>query len=131
MVYNCARPNIVPGVNPNGHPSVPGTLFNTAAFTDSTVQPGTFGNAGRNIILGPGYKTWDTSLVKQFPVRDQMHVEFRAEFFNLLNHVNYLYQQFGAISVEPVALELGSPSFGQPQAARAPRQIQLALKFYF
>lgn len=131
MVYNCARPDIVPGVDPNGHPTTPGTLFNTAAFTDSTVQPGMFGNAGRNIILGPGYKTWDTSLVKQFPVRDQMHVEFRAEFFNVLNHVNYLYQQFGAISVEPVALELGSPSLGQPQAARAPRQIQLALKLYF
>jgi hypothetical protein len=60
-----------------------------------------------------------------------MHVEFRAEFFNVLNHVNYLFQQFGAISVEPIALELGSGSLGQAQAARAPRQIQFALKFYF
>jgi len=131
VVYNCARPNIVPGISPNSTPCTPGMLFNTCAFTDSTVQPGTYGNAGRNIVLGPGYTTWDTSLLKEFPVHEQMHLEFRAEFFNVLNHVNYLFQQFGAISVEPVALELGSPSFGQPQAARAPRQIQLALKFYF
>ena len=40
--------------------------------------------------MGPGYKTWDTSLVKQFPVSEQKHLEFRAEFFNVLNHVNYL-----------------------------------------
>ncbi len=131
VVYNCARPNVLPGMNPNGHPSVPGTLFNTAAFDDASVQPGSSGNAGRNIVLGPGYKTWDTSLIKQFPIHEQMHFEFRAEVFNLLNHVNYLFQQFGAISVEPTSLELGAGSFGLPQAARDPREIQLALKFYF
>jgi hypothetical protein len=131
VAYNCARPNVLPGMNPNGHPSVPGTLFNTAAFDDASVQPPSSGNAGRNIVLGPGYKTWDTSLMKQFPIREQMHVEFRAEFFNILNHVNYLFQQFGAISVEPTALELGQSAFGFPQAARNPRQIQFALKLYF
>ena len=69
-------------------------------------------------------------------------LEFRAEFFNLLNHVNYLFEQSGAISSEPTALELDpnnintpqnaalSP-FGYAQAARPPRQVQFALKFYF
>ena len=131
VAYNCARPNILPGMNPNGHPCVAGTLFNTCAFDDASVQPGSSGNAGRNIVLGPGYKTWDTSFIKQFPIREQMRVEFRAEFFNILNHVNYLFQQFGAISVEPTALELGQSPFGFPQAARNPRQVQFALKFYF
>ena len=136
VVWNCARPNLVPGQNPNGKPcptAGAGALFNTCAFSDlaPAVQPGTFGDAGRNIVLGPGYKTWDTSLVKQFPVHEQMHFEFRAEVFNILNHVNYLFQQFGAISVEPTSLELGSGSLGQPQAARNPREIQLALKLYF
>src|SRR6266852_4532108 len=137
--FNCARPNLVG--NPNASPCVPGTLFNTCAFADNNVQ-GTFGNAGRNIIQGPGYKTWDTSLVKQFPIREQMHLEFRGEFFNILNHTNFLFGQFGAISAEPTPLELdpnnintpASPqvsSFGYPLAARAPRQIQFALKFYF
>ena len=132
-------PNLVG--NPNAHPCVAGTLFNTCAFEHNLVA-GTFGNAGRNIIAGPGYKTWDMSLVKQLPLREQMHFEFRAEFFNLLNHVNYLFEQSGAISSEPTALELDpnnintsqSPTlspFGYAQAARPPRQIQLALKFYF
>jgi hypothetical protein len=137
--YNCTRPNLVG--NPNARPCIPGTLFNTCAFEHNTAQ-GTFGNAGRNIIQGPGYKTWDTALVKQFPIREQMHLEFRAEIFNVLNHVNYLFGSFGAISVEPTPLELDpnnintladprASSFGYPLASRAPRQIQFALKFYF
>jgi len=126
--YYCSRPNLVG--NPNSKPCMPGTLFNTCAFADNTVL-GTHGNAGRNIIEGPGYKTWDTSLVKQFPISEDKHLEFRAEFFNVLNHVNYLFGQFGAISAEPTPLELGQSGFGFPLAARAPRQIQFALKFYF
>ncbi|HWW15194.1 MAG TPA: TonB-dependent receptor [Candidatus Dormibacteraeota bacterium] len=145
VAFNCSRPALVG--NPNAKPCIPGTLFNTCAFSDNNITPGiipqgTFGDAGRNIIQGPGYKTWDTSLVKQFPVHDQMRFEFRAEFFNVLNHVNYLFGSFGAISVEPTPLELDSSNlntlanprasnFGYPLAARAPRQIQFALKFYF
>jgi len=126
--YYCSRPNLVG--DPNAKPCIPGTLFNTCAFGENTAL-GTFGNAGRNIIEGPGYKTWDTSFVKQFPLSEQKHLEFRAEFFNVLNKVNYLFGQFGAISAEPTPLELGQSGFGFPLAARAPRQIQVALKFYF
>ncbi len=126
--YYCSRPNLVG--NPNAKPCVPGTLFNTCAFADNS-NLGTFGNAGRNIIEGPGYKTWDTAFDKQFPINETKRFEFRAEFFNILNHVNYLFGQFGAISAEPTPLELGQTGFGFPLAARAPRQIQFALKFYF
>ncbi len=132
--YYCSRPNRVG--NPNSKPCIPGTLFNTCAFVDNTIL-GTFGNAGRNIIEGPGYTEWDTSFVKQFPIGEQKRLEFRAEFFNILNHVNYLFGQFGAISAEPTPLELNpfipqdQSNFGFPLAARAPRQIQFALKFYF
>ncbi len=69
--------------------------------------------------------------MKQFPISEQKKFEFRAEFFNVLNHVNYLFGQFGAISAEPTPLELGQSRFGYPLASRAPRQIQFALKFYF
>jgi hypothetical protein len=143
--FYCSRPARVG--NPNAKPCIPGTLFNTCAFADNSTNPGiiplgTFGDAGRNIIEGPGYKTWDMSLVKLFPVREQMRFEFRAEFFNILNHVNYLFGQFGAISAEPTPLELNGSAintpqnpnaspFGYPLAARNPRQIQFALKFYF
>ncbi len=126
--YYCSRPNRVG--NPNAKPCVPGTLFNTCAFVDNT-DLGTFGDAGRNIIEGPGYVTWDTAFVKQFPISEQKRFEFRAEFFNILNHVNYLFGNFGAISAEPTPLELGQSGFGFPLAARAPREIQVALKFYF
>ncbi len=143
--FYCSRPARIG--NPNATPCVPGTLFNTCAFADDVTMPGiipagTFGNAGRNIIEGPGYTTWDTSFVKQFPINEQKRLEFRAEFFNVLNHVNYLFGQFGAISAEPTPLEfdannINTPTdpdasgFGHPLATRSPRQIQFALKFYF
>ena len=122
------RPNVVG--NPNGKPCISGTAFNACAFVDNTI-PFTFGNAGRNIVRGPGFQNWDFSVFKLFPIREQMRVEFRAEFFNIWNHVNPLFEPQGQISEEPVPLEFGTPQFGLFQAARDPRFIQFALKFYF
>jgi hypothetical protein len=128
-VGNCSRPNVVG--NPNGTPCIPGTFFNTCAFATNLVQ-GTFGNERRNQVRGPGYQTWDMTFSKLFPVKEQMRVEFRADFFNIWNHTNPLWGPFGAAGqVEPVAIELGTPQMGQFQAARDPRLIQFALKFYF
>ncbi|HEV2395778.1 MAG TPA: TonB-dependent receptor [Candidatus Sulfotelmatobacter sp.] len=127
--YNCTRPNVVG--NPNAKPCLPGTFFNTCAFASDTT-PGTYGNEGRNVAHGPGYQAWDMSVLKAFPVREQMHIEFRGDFFNIWNHVNPLWGPIGAAGqVEPVAIEIGTPQFGQLQAARDPRLIQFALKFYF
>lgn len=129
VAYNCSRPNVVG--NPNGKPCQPATFFNTCAFASNTVQ-GTYGDENRNIVRGPGYQTWDMTFAKLFPVREQMHVEFRADFFNIWNHTNPLWGPIGAAGqVEPVAIELGTPQFGQYQAARDPRFVQFALKFYF
>jgi hypothetical protein len=133
-VGGCTRPNLVG--NPNAKPCLPGTIFNTCAFADNNTTPGiipvgTLGNAPRNDIEGPGNKEWDTSLVKQFPFSEQRRLEFRAEFFNILNHVNYLFGTFGSISAPPTSVTMNSGVFGYPQAARAPRQVQFALKFYF
>jgi hypothetical protein len=126
--YYEVRPNIQG--NPNSKPCVAGTLYNTCAFTDNSTFF-TFGNAGRNIVRGPGLQNWDFSIFKLFPIREQKHLEFRAEFFNIWNHVNPLLGPPGAISEEPQAVEYGTPQFGFPQAARDPRFIQFALKFYF
>lgn len=126
--YYEVRPNVVG--NPNAKPCIAGTLFNTCAFVDNTTFF-TFGNAGRNIVRGPGLQDWDFSIFKTFPLREQRRVEFRAEFFNIWNHVNPLLGPPGAISEEPQAVEFGTPQFGYPQAARDPRFIQVALKFYF
>jgi len=61
-VANPSRPNVIG--NPNGKPCIPGTLFNTCAFATNTIQ-GSFGNARRNIILGPGFQNWDISLFRE------------------------------------------------------------------
>ncbi len=126
--YYEVRPNVVG--NPNGHPCVPGTVFNTCAFVDNSTFF-TFGNAGRNIVLGPGLQNWDFSVIKTIPLNEDRRFEFRSEFFNIWNHVNPLLGPEGAISEEPQAVEFGTPQFGFPIAARDPRFIQFALKFYF
>jgi len=126
-VSNCIRPDRVS--NPNGKPCVAGTLFNTCAFQSATVI-GSFGDAGRNTIRGPGYQNWDLSFFKTFPIREVMRLEFRAEFFNTFNHANPEFTNPEAF-VENTATELGSATFGFPGYTRPPRQIQFALKFYF
>jgi hypothetical protein len=127
FVFNASRPNVVG--NPNGKPCLPGTLFNTCAFATNTVF-GSFGDAGRNIIRGPGFQNWDISISKIFPVFEDKHFEFRAEFFNAFNHFNPEFANPNTIATN-IATEHGSPAFGYPQAARDPRFIQSALKFYF
>ena len=95
--------------------------FNTAAFTANA--PGTFGMAGRNIGVGPGFVTADLSVFKAFvmPYSDRHKAEFRAEFFNSLNRVN-----------------LGNPNatfssslFGRITSAGDPRILQLGLRYSF
>jgi hypothetical protein len=122
------RPNVVG--NPNGKPCMAGTAFNTCAFVTNTI-PFTFGDSGRNNVRGPGFQNWDLSIFKMFPVSEHKRFEFRAEFFNIWNHVNPLFEPFGVVGEEPQPLELGTPQFGQFQGARDPRFIQFALKFYF
>jgi hypothetical protein len=126
-VANCIRPNLVG--NPNATPCVPGTLFNTCAFeSDNTV--GTFGDAGRNIIQGPGFQDWDISVFKSFPIDESKRFEFHAEFFNAFNHANPEFTNPDTIT-ENTATELGSQTYGFPAFTRPPRQIQFALKFYY
>ena len=111
------RPNV--GGNPElGNPT-PGRWFNTAAF--AFPAPGTFGNAGRNIVDGPGYQNVNASLLKNTKLTETVNLQFRAEFFNLLNHPNFnLPDNF-----------LGSPTFGVISSAREPRHIQFGLKLLF
>ena len=111
------RPNVVG--NPELSNSTPDRWFNPAAF--AFPAPGTFGNAGRNILDGPGYQNVNASLVKNTHLTEQVNLQFRAEFFNLFNHPNFnLPDNF-----------LGSPTFGVISSAREPRHIQFGLKLLF
>ncbi len=122
------RPDAVPGLKANGKPCVAGTFFNTCAFTDP--QQGSFGNVGLNTLRGPGVENWDTALLKGFPISEKRWFEFRAEFYNTLNHANFLFAAPGPQNSNNATV-LGTTTFGYVTAARAPRQIQLGLKFYY
>ena len=93
--------------------------FDTAAF--AMPRYGTFGNAGRNILTGPGYANASVSLVKITRVSETASLEFRAEAFNLLNRVN----------LDLPDIFYGSPTFGRIPSAGNPRRMQLGLKLLF
>jgi hypothetical protein len=61
--------------------------FNPAAFADPT--PGTFGDAHRNTLIGPGFSNVDLSLAKEFPIHERISLEIRADAFDAFNHVNF------------------------------------------
>lgn len=112
------RPNLVG--NPNDGPRTASAWFNTQAFQHVT-QLGTFGDAGRNIVQAAGLAQWDFAVSKNFRLAESKTLQFRGEFFNVLNRVN-----FGLPNDD-----ISSPAFGQIQTALPPRQIQFALKFLF
>ena len=114
--------------DPHATPCIPGTFFNTCAYADP--NQGSFGNVGRNTIQGPGNRVWDFSVFKFFKLTERSNLEFRAEFFNVLNHTNFLFAKPGPQNGNPATV-LGDPHFGLLTASRDPRQIQLAMKFSF
>lgn len=98
----------------------PQKWFDAAAFVHPPA--GTDGTAGRNSLTGPGISNLDFSLVKNFAVTERQNVQFRAEFFNLVNHPNF------DIPVN----DFNSPAVGQIHNTRLPsRQVQFALKYSF
>jgi hypothetical protein len=76
--------------NVSGSTAAPGSTgvglpwFNAAAF--SVPRAGTFGNAGLNILRGPGFQNWDLALFKNFRFSERIGAQIRAEAFNFLNH---------------------------------------------
>jgi hypothetical protein len=106
------RANVVGNYRAVPGGSTPQMWFNTAAFQPNA--PYTFGNLGRNTLIGPSYENIDCDVVKQgtlFKARDQpVNLQFRWEFFNVLNHPNFQFPG-GAY---------GTPTFGQMTAADPP-----------
>jgi hypothetical protein len=77
---------VKPGFGNISNPTV-NHWYDVSAFA---LPPNGFqGNAGRNVIRGPGLRVFDFSLLKNFPINEQAKVQFRAEFFNLSNHPNF------------------------------------------
>jgi len=113
------RPDRVgPGSIPSSARSVD-HWFATEHFT----APGafSFGNAGRNILVGPGYQNLDLSLIREIRLRTRDRLEIRFEMFNAFNNVNF----------QPPDTWFGTSSFGQIFGAERAREIEVALKYSF
>jgi hypothetical protein len=113
------RADLVPGQSVSlPHPSI-AEWFNTAAFV--APAPGTYGNARRNSIIGPGSKVFDMAFTKLFPLKESRMLEFRAQATNIFNIPNY----------SSIDTNLSSPTFGRVTAVGAMRQFTMTARFRF
>lgn len=147
------RPDVVSGIPfyLSGAQYPGGKALNPAAFTPPPLDPNTGaplrqGNLGRNALRGFGATQWDLAVHRDFPIRESLKLQFRAEMFNVLNHPNFAPQigdlgspqflnpRFG-ISTQMLGRSLstqgGSGSFNPLYQIGGPRSIQLALKMTF
>jgi hypothetical protein len=115
------RPNLVPGQDPNKGDRTILRWFNTDAFA---LQPlGTYGNAGRNIVIGPGIFNFDSSIIRNFRLTSSKILQVRLEAFNLFNQ---------PVWNDP-NMSMSNPAlFGTINSTRKPmRELQLGVKFVF
>ena len=86
-----------------------------------TPEPLHFGNAGRNILTGPGLATVDVAVVRTFALSESVSLDFRTEAFNLANRANFDLPR--RVSDQP--------DFGSIPSAKSARQIQFSLRLRF
>lgn len=113
--------NSLPSIENTPIPGVGRQWFtNNGNFTQPA--PGTFGNCAPQLggLRSPRYTDVDLSLHKNFPLTERIHLQFRSDFINAFNHVQYNAPNMG----------LGS-TMGQITSSQPPRNIQLALKLYY
>lgn len=114
------RPNrVCDGSLPSGQRSIK-DWYQLSCFTAPPVY--TFGNTGRNVLIGPGLETWDLGTDKDFRITERVGLQFRGEFFNALNHPNFGLPN-GSIGSTPA----GTITTVITNA----RQIQFALRLHF
>jgi Carboxypeptidase regulatory-like domain/TonB dependent receptor len=123
-------PALLASLQYNGCYAENGTLIVPPAF-------GTFGNMGRNIFRGPNFRNWDFSVSKIWKFNERLRFQFRAEFFNLLNHTNFDSQSMSTDLYHPSSVgtvtytpDLGSAS-NPVLGSGGSRHIQLGAKFIF
>ncbi len=122
---NPDRPNLNPAFTGPVVTGDPHQWFNPHAFL--LPAPGTYGNLGRGVFNGPGLAEVDLSVLKNIPVTERINLQFRAEFFNLLNHTNYASPNQTVFTGGAI-----NPSAGLiTNLATTPRQIQFGLKLTF
>ncbi len=102
--------------------------FNTAAFVEPALQ--TLGNAGVDVLYGPGTNNWDLSVTKRFHIFSESRVlSFRGEFYNAFNHTQFSSWNSGYQF--NLAGQQINPAVGEANGARPPREIQISARFDF
>jgi hypothetical protein len=122
------RPDLI------GNPNLPKSqrtlnrYWNTSAFVRVPSGAGRFGNAGRNLVIGPSFTNWDASLAKRFAAGERWSAMVRWEVFNVLNHPNFANPSGGSPTND-----ISSPLFGQIQSTipNNERIMQLSLRLAF
>ncbi|MGI4830897.1 MAG: hypothetical protein ACRYFU_22310, partial [Janthinobacterium lividum] len=122
------------GLNPYGGNACSGlttpcrNFLNPAVFstnptnTPNNFNPLTYGNIVKGSFVGPRFQSWDVSVIRSFPIREALGLQFRAEFFNVLNHTNL---------GDPQQTQTSS-AFGRISSTNGdPRIGQLSLKLLF
>jgi hypothetical protein len=129
--------------------AVPCTLDGTGSSAVNRLS-GTrhFGTLGRNALISPAFRQWDFSLVKNTKLSERFNLQFRADFYNLLNHPNFsnsllpsFFDDIGSFPINPVSSRIScffpitgtvDSAIGNPiLGGGSPRSIQFALKFFF
>ena len=139
---HAARPDAVAGCDLyTGYRQLHGIWFNPNCFIPAPF--GTYGNAGRDTIIGPNLWNMDSSLSKEWVVpriSEQFRIQFRAEAFNVLNHPSFQNPNANVFNANLSLADPAVPSSGvSPNGSvgritatnSQPRQVQLALKFVF
>ncbi|MEW5976731.1 MAG: TonB-dependent receptor [Acidobacteriota bacterium] len=112
------RPNVIG--DPTTSSRSPERFFNTQAF--AMPSRFTFGNAGRNVLIGPGRAGLDLALLKNIRVTSGHSLQLRTELFNAFNHPNFDL---------PESFLDNAATFGRILSAGPARQIQFGLKYLF
>jgi hypothetical protein len=108
----------------------PPQWFNPAAFIAPPSTGGFYGNLGRNTFTGPGLATWDFAAVKDTTLREGLRLQFRAEFFNILNRANFNTPNLIVFTPPSTTNPTGvsSTAGAITSTSTAARQVQIALK---
>jgi hypothetical protein len=134
---NPVRPNLNPNFTGSLYPRIVAQWFNPAAFSaplsttnsSGTITGGAVGNLGRDTLVGPGLSEVDLSLLKNTKVSERVNAQFRAEFFNILNHSNFATPN--PIVFSALNTATSSTAGVITATATSSRQIQFGMKLNF
>ncbi len=126
-------PSIAPRIMVTGDPNLPAgeRAFSRNFRADVFRVPaaGTLGFMTKNMLTGPGINNFDLAIFKNFPLREALRLQFRAELYNPLNHTQF--SAFDSAARFDASGNQVNTQFGQFTAARDPRTMQLAVRLSF